>query len=165
MKKRPHVPASSLPEPPAHLPAGPTPAVRTPGDDGGLVALGWWSLLGYLSAGMALEALHGLKVGWYLDVGQETVRLMLRLGHAHGALLALVLVLAGMGGRLARPVVPPPLAVGALKIATLTLPVGFWLGAIGARGGDPGPGIVLAPLGAVALFVAVARLAVTARRT
>ena len=52
--------------------------------------IGWWALLVFLSVGLVLEALHGLKVGLYLDVSNETRRLMWRLAHAHGTLLALV---------------------------------------------------------------------------
>ena len=51
---------------------------------------GWWSLLFFLTLGMLLEAMHGLKVGWYLDVSNSTRRLMWTLSHAHGTLLALV---------------------------------------------------------------------------
>ena len=50
---------------------------------------GWWSLLFFLTLGVALEAMHGFKVGWYLDVDNETRRSMFRLAHAHGALLGL----------------------------------------------------------------------------
>lgn len=45
---------------------------------------GWWSLLFFLTFGLGLETLHGLKVGWYLDVENETRRLMWTLAHAHG---------------------------------------------------------------------------------
>ena len=51
---------------------------------------GWWSLLVFLCVGAVLEALHGFKIGWYVDVGNETRRLMFTLAHAHGTLLALV---------------------------------------------------------------------------
>ena len=52
--------------------------------------LGWWSLLVFLVLGGVLETLHGLKVGWYLDVDNETRRLMWTLAHAHGSLLGLL---------------------------------------------------------------------------
>jgi len=48
---------------------------------------GWWGLLVFLSLGIILEALHGFKVGAYLDVGNETRRLMWTLAHAHGTML------------------------------------------------------------------------------
>ncbi|PYL06334.1 MAG: hypothetical protein DME34_09145, partial [Verrucomicrobia bacterium] len=51
---------------------------------------GWWSLLVFLMIGAGLETLHGFKIGWYVDVGNETRRLMFTLAHAHGTALALV---------------------------------------------------------------------------
>ncbi|MFQ5556715.1 MAG: hypothetical protein ACE5GB_04305, partial [Acidimicrobiales bacterium] len=51
---------------------------------------GWWSLLLFLTLGIALETLHGLKIGWYLNVSNQTRRLLWTLSHAHGTLLALV---------------------------------------------------------------------------
>ena len=32
---------------------------------------GWWSLLVFLSLGGLLETLHGFKIGWYIDAGNE----------------------------------------------------------------------------------------------
>ena len=49
--------------------------------------LGWLLLVVFTVAGLILEALHGFKVAWYLDVGNETRHTMLRLGHAHGTFL------------------------------------------------------------------------------
>ena len=60
---------------------------------------GWWLLLVSLSLGLVLEALHGFKLGWYLDVTNETRQLMLTLAHAHGTLLALVNIAAGLTAR------------------------------------------------------------------
>ena len=57
--------------------------------------IGWWSLLLFLSLGIVMEALHGFKVGWFLDVGMETRRLMWRLAHAHGTLLSLLHIAFG----------------------------------------------------------------------
>ena len=54
------------------------------------LVFGWWCLLLFLFVGIGLEAMHGFKIGWYLDVSNETRRLMWRLGHAHGVLLSLV---------------------------------------------------------------------------
>src|SRR6516164_2367423 len=60
---------------------------------------GWWSLLVFLSLGGVLETLHGLKVGSYVDVGNEMRRLMFTLAHAHGTALALVNIVAGLTAR------------------------------------------------------------------
>ena len=119
---------------------------------------GWWSLALFVGLGAVLEAMHGFKVDWYLAVGNETRRLLWRLAHAHGTFLALVHVafavsLAHTGERV------PRLASGALFGASVALPVGFWLGGIGAQAGDPGLGILLVPLGAACLLVATIGLA------
>ena len=57
---------------------------------------GWRSLFVFLALGFILEVLHGFKLGWYLDVGAEMRRLMFTLAHAHGTLLALVNLAAGL---------------------------------------------------------------------
>lgn len=124
---------------------------------------GWWSLLCFLTLGIVLETLHGFKVGWYLDVANETRRFMWTLAHAHGVLLSLVNLafavtlphLSSDTLRLARPASP------CLMGATLCLPGGFFLGGVVIHGGDPGLGILLVPVGALLLFVAVL---LTARR-
>ena len=51
---------------------------------------GWWSLFVFVCLGITLEMMLAFRVGWYMDVDNDTRRLMLRLGHAHGTLLSLV---------------------------------------------------------------------------
>lgn len=164
----------SPPKPPNPLEGpsdeGPERASRADGPDAldGLVrlhlALGWLGLLVFVVLGVALEALHGLKAPWLLDAGNETRRLFLRLGHAHGALLSLVQIAFALTLR-AEPRVGSPLASRALVVATLSIPGGFVLGAVSARGADPGPLVLLVPAGALALVTALALvLAGLARR-
>ncbi len=127
---------------------------------------GWWCLLVFLSLGIALEAMHGFKVGLYLDVSNETRRLMWRLSHAHGVLLAVLQMafaaaqhhVSGAAGwrRVASP---------CLMAAGLLLPLGFFLGGIVVSGGDPWLGILLVPVGAVLLFTAVLLTAVGMTRS
>jgi hypothetical protein len=66
---------------------------------------GWWSLFIFLSLGALLEAFHGFKIGYYLDVSNDARRLSFRLGHAHGTLLSLVHVAFALtlGSRFAPP--------------------------------------------------------------
>src|SRR6516225_6583304 len=52
--------------------------------------VGWWALLLFLSLGIALETLHGFKIGFYLDPSHRMRRLLWTLAHAHGTLLAVV---------------------------------------------------------------------------
>jgi predicted GNAT family N-acyltransferase len=119
--------------------------------------IGFWGLLLFLSLGLGLEALHGFKVAFYLDVDSEPRRLAWRLGHAHGTLLSLVHVVFGLtlGSRYAPDARTAARASLLLDAATLLLPGGFLLGGLFVHGGDPGLGVLLVPFGAVALFGAV----------
>ena len=119
--------------------------------------VGWWALLGFLTLGIVLESLHGFKIGFYLDVSNETRRLMWRLAHAHGALLSILNLvfsvstrsLQGWGGR------QRLLASRCLLGALILLPLGFLLGGAFVYEGDPGLGVLLVPPGALLLFLAV----------
>ena len=120
---------------------------------------GLWSLLLFLSFGVFLESLHGFKLGWYLDVGQETRRLMWTLAHAHGTLISLIHVAFSFAIS-----VSPGWNSGSTQIASrcllaagILIPMGFFLGGLFFEEGtgDPGLGILLVPAGAALLFVAV----------
>jgi hypothetical protein len=118
---------------------------------------GWWTLLIFLTLGLILEGLHGLKIGFYLNVANETRRLMWTLAHAHGTLLALVNLAFAFTVRLlpewsARE---RGLASACLRAATLLMPAGFFLGGAVIYSGDPGLGIILLPVGGLLLLVAV----------
>lgn len=127
---------------------------------------GWAALLAFLLLGVFLEAMHGFKVGWYLNAGEETRRLLLTLAHAHGVLLALVnLAFAAtlslvpeLDARAAR--IASPCLVG----AGILLPAGFGLGGLVTYGGDPGLAIFLIPPAALMLFAGVAAVAWALRR-
>jgi hypothetical protein len=115
---------------------------------------GWAALLGFLALGLVLEGLHGLKIGWYLDVANATRRLMWTLGHAHGTLLALVNVAYAL--TLPRlPAAASPAGSGWLVAGSLMMPVGFLVGGAVTYGGDPNPGITLAAVGGLVLLVAI----------
>lgn len=141
--------------------AAPGAAPPAAADPGALrrrhLRFGWWSLLVFVLAGTALELLHGLKVDWYLDAGNETRRLLWRLAHAHGTFLSLVqIAFAFTAGSLARR---PRLASPCLLGAGIAIPGGFFLGGLSPHGGDPGIGIVVLPVGVVLLVAAVASTA------
>ena len=126
---------------------------------------GWWSLLVFLTLGIVLEAMHGFKVGYYLNVSNSTRRLLFTLAHAHGTLLGLVHIafgitvahLPGWSG------IGRKLGSGCLLAASLLLPGGFFLGGLIIHHGDPGLGILLVPLGAILLFAAVLACALGAK--
>ncbi len=116
--------------------------------------IGYVGLAVFLSLGAGLEALHGFKVGFYLDADNETRRLMWRLAHAHGTLLSLVHVLYALTLK-ATPGAARPLASGALTAALILIAGGFFVGGVAVAGGDPNPDILLVPAGFVALLVSV----------
>ena len=122
------------------------------------VQIGWVGVLVFLTLGMALELFLGFRIGYYLDVDNETRRLMWRLAHAHGTLLALVNLAFGATClvQCARPRLLARWASPLLAAATLLLPGGFFLGGLVLPRGEPGPGVFLVPAGALMLLVAIA---------
>jgi hypothetical protein len=128
--------------------------------------IGWWSLGVFLTLGLVLEALHGFKVGWYLDVSNQMRRLVWTLAHAHGTLLGLIHLafahtLDSRGEAGGRALAATSVC---LTAATLLLPGGFFLGGVWIYAGDPGLGILLVPVGGVLLAVAVFLRAWTIRK-
>jgi hypothetical protein len=128
---------------------------------------GWIGLLIFLSLGGVLEALHGFKVGAYLDLAHKVRREMWTLAHAHGALLALVQVAFAAGVPVLGRWTPTRLKLTSVLLldAAVLIPLGFFLGGIGHGEGDPSVGILLVPLGALALFVGVGLVIASAWRT
>jgi hypothetical protein len=120
---------------------------------------GWWSLLVFLSLGGILETLHGFKIGWYVDVGNDVRRLMFTLAHAHGTAVALVNIAAGLTARNLKAFRPRSSVSFSLIWAGILFPVGFFLGGVVTYGGDPGLGIWLVPVAALLLFYGVLRIA------
>ena len=118
---------------------------------------GWWALLLFATLGLALESLQGFKIRAYLDVSNDTRRLMWTLAHAHGTLLAAVNILFGLTLRVATPPAMPRVRLisAGLMLAGVLLPLGFFLGGVAFYSGDPGPGVLLVPIGGVLLLVAV----------
>lgn len=116
---------------------------------------GYVGLAVYVALGIALEVLHAIKAPMLVDAGRETTRLLLRLGHAHGTLLSLINIAYALTVTI-RPKLTTAKSVSPALLSSLVLvPVGFTLGALWARGGDPGIGVALVPVGAVALMFAL----------
>jgi hypothetical protein len=147
--------------PVATPPVTESPRERLAGDPVALtqrhLRFGWWTLLLFLTLGLVLEALHGFKIGAYLNPSNDTRRLVWTLAHAHGTLLGLLnIAFAFTVGRLAEwPARPRAIASACLRGATLLMPAGFFLGGVRVYAGDPGVGIVLVPVGGLLLLVAV----------
>jgi hypothetical protein len=116
---------------------------------------GWILLAVSLPLGVTLEALHGLKLRVYLE--SELRRELWRLAHAHGTGLGLLLlVFAAVAERHVAAAKRPAIARDLVRGAVL-LPAGFFLGGILNRAGDPSLGILLVPLGALFLLIALLR--------
>lgn len=126
--------------------------------------LGWWLLALFATLGLVLETLHGFKLQAYVGVDSSIRREMWTLAHAHGTLLSLVhLGLAAtlwfgkqQSGR-------PLLASRLISAASLLMPLGFFLGGWQYYGGDPGLGILLVPIGGLALVVGAILTGVSAK--
>lgn len=117
-----------------------------------------WSLAAFLAMGMWLEAMFGLRVSGVLD--DPLRREFLRLGHAHGGLLALVNL--AVAWALERLRTPAPWA-SRIRLASwsgaVLVGVGFVGGGLWHGPTDPGPLVLMVPAGALML---VASLVATA---
>ena len=122
---------------------------------------GWWSLVVFAGFGLILETLHGFKLAAYLDLANDTRRLMWTLAHAHGIGLSLIHVFFALSVQLdlAGPVGRLPVISRSLLAASVLVPGGFFAGGVVYYGGDPGLGILLVPVGAVFLLTAAVLLA------
>lgn len=125
------------------------------------VRFGWWSLFVFATVGLVLESFHGFKVRAYLDASNDTRRLMWTLAHAHGTILGVVNVVFGVSLRVLpeRGAAQDRLASSCLLAASLLLPGGFFLGGIAPKSGDPGLGIIVLPIGAALLLIALFSIA------
>jgi hypothetical protein len=143
--------------PAATPPLSESPRERLAGDPAVLaqrhLRFGWWTLLLFLTLGLVLEAMHGFKVGAYLNPSNDTRRLVWTLAHAHGTLFGLLnIAFAFTVGRLPDwPARSRAIASACLRGATLLMPAGFFLGGVRVYAGDPGVGIVLVPVGGLLL--------------
>lgn len=108
----------------------------------------------FAGLGLGLEGLHALRDAAWMDDALR--RAFLRLGHAHGAVLALVNV--AIAWALERLETPPAWArrirlaalLGALAVAIGFVGGGLWHGPT-----DPGPLVVLVPAGALTVIAAL----------
>ena len=126
-----------------------------------LLLQGWVSIAIWMSFGLLLEGLLGYKIPAFLEDGQR--RELFRLAHTHGTLLSLVLIVSAMCVRLFE-IRPPAVAVGALRLGVVLMPLGFLLGGIWHPEGDPGVGIWLVPPGALMVIFGAIAIALASRK-
>ena len=130
-------------------------------DDSGLVFQGLVGIAVWMSFGLLLEGLIAFRVPIYLL--DNVTRELFRLAHAHGTLLSLVLIAAGLCWR-AGFIAPPRIAKLGLQIGVVLMPVGFLLGGIGHYETDPSPMVILAPLGGILVIFGIIACAVSFKR-
>ncbi len=126
---------------------------------------GWIALAVFAGLGTLLELLHGFKIGWYLDVHNSTRRFLWTLGHVHGTFIALINLAFAVTARLTA--LEPRSARWAsrcLMAANVLVPTGLLLGGIDTYGGDPGPGVLLMPVGAALLLAGLVLTALAVGR-
>ena len=127
---------------------------------------GWAGIALFASVGLTLEAMNGLKLGFYLDADNALRRELWRLGHAHGTLLSIVQL--GYASALGQGWLPgdrAALASFLLRGALVLLPTGFLLGGAAPSESDPWIGIWLVPVGGIFLVLAAAVIAWEAVRS
>jgi hypothetical protein len=109
----------------------------------------------FLALGLGLEAMIGLRDPAFFE--DATRRELLRLGHAHGGVLALLNL--GLSWALAR-LCPPDAWAQKIRVAALLGAVlvgaGFLGGGLWHGPTDPGPLVLLVPAGALLLLCALA---------
>jgi hypothetical protein len=111
---------------------------------------GWTALLVWMCGGLVLELFHGIKLGPYLL--DPLRRELWTLAHFHGALLSVVnLAYVRWAEAPGLAVTTRVRASRALIAGSVLMPLGFLLGGLTHYEGDPGLGIFLAPIGALAL--------------
>lgn len=113
----------------------------------------------FLALGLLLEALLGLRPPWWTD--DPLRRELLRLGHAHGALLGLLNV--GLGWaleRLSTPAAWAPRIRATALVGALTVGLGFVGGGLWHGPTDPGPLVLMVPAGALLLLSSLLATAV-----
>lgn len=115
---------------------------------------GFWLLAIALPLGLTLEALHALKVPVYF--GSALRRELWTLAHAHGNLLGILcLCYAALAEKWVHDAGRRLRAARLLVVGSILMPVGFFVGGVLNFEGDPSPGIVVVPLGALLLLLAL----------
>jgi len=113
----------------------------------------------FLASGLWLEAMYGLRAEGWID--DPLRREFLRLGHAHGGLLALVNVALALAlERLATPATWARKIRVAALVGGILVGVGFMAGGLVHGPTDPGPPILVVPAGAMMMLAALVAAAI-----
>lgn len=135
------------------------PSPAQPG--AGLIRQGWISLALWIAFGILIEGFSAFRSPAYLD--DAVRREMFRLAHAHGTLLNLVLLGAAICAHLNLIRLGPMTSLG-LRSAVVLLPAGFLFAGLWHFKDEPGPAILLVPVGAVLLLATAVYISLTSPR-
>jgi hypothetical protein len=123
---------------------------------------GYWLLAVSIPLGLTLEALHGFKVRAFLQ--SEMRHELFRLAHAHGTLLGILCLVFSALAEKNVPEASRPSIARLITWGAVLMPLGFFFGGILNSEGDPSLGILLTPVGALLLIVALVRCAQGAKK-
>jgi hypothetical protein len=126
-----------------------------------LIRQGWISMALWIAFGILIEGFSAFRSPAYLD--DAVRREMFRLAHAHGTLLNLVLLGAAICAHLNLIRLGPMTSLG-LRSAVLLLPAGFLFAGLWHFKDEPGPAILLVPVGALLLLTTAVYISLTLPR-
>ena len=141
--------------------AGATDALASAMLVSSLLRQAWFSLAFWMSFGLLLEGLIGYRIPDYLSDPQR--RELLRLAHAHGGVLSLVLLASALGIGYGKTR-PARMTVLALRIGVVLMPLAFLAAGIWHYANDPGLAIWLVPPAALLVIFGILGLALGTRR-
>ena len=119
------------------------------------VVCGFFLLAVFVPMGLTLEALHAYKVPVYF--GSSMRRELWTLAHAPGGILGILCLVYGSVGERWLSAGRRESIAKILRWGAMLMPLGFFLGGVLNREGDPSLGILLVPVGGVLLLVALLR--------
>ena len=119
------------------------------------VVAGFLLLAVFVPVGLTLEALHAWKVQVYFGSGLR--RELWTLAHAHGGVLGLLCLVYGSVAERWLDAARRESIATTLRWGAVLMPVGFFAGGVLNSEGDPSLGILLVPVGAVLLLIALLR--------
>lgn len=116
----------------------------------------WISIAAWMSFGLLLEGLLAFRSPAYLQDPMR--RELFRLAHTHGAVLNVVLLLAGLYLS-TRSLTLPKIARIAFQAGVALMPIGFLLGGLWHTETDPNMFVFLSPAGGILVIFAIFSIA------
>lgn len=125
-----------------------------------LARQGWIGIAVWMSFGLLLEGLIAFRIPDYLN--DPVRRELFRLAHAHGTLLSVLVLAAGLCLR-SGIIEPARSGLFAMMIGAVLMPIGFLLGGVVTYESDPNALVSLAPVGGILLIFGIITVALSIR--